>query len=270
MANSKISALTSATTPLAGTETLPIVQSSTTKQVSVANVTAGRTVDVNILLANSTNVDGNWKVQANASSSGVTGVGVNNNGGYGAYLTYDNTGRYSGGGAGLRNIANTPIYIETNNTIIGKFDTSGNYVPSTAAKGIDFTANTPAAGMTSQLLNWYEQGTWTPTVTANVGTILTLGTVVGSYTRIGRQVTVMFDCTITLNGTGASYIKVAGIPFASVTYVASGAGKEYNVTDKSTNLVLAAGSTTIGVFFYDGTYPGGNNYRLLGTLNYFV
>jgi hypothetical protein len=44
MANSKISALTSATTPLAGTETLPIVQSGTTKQVSVANLTAGRAV----------------------------------------------------------------------------------------------------------------------------------------------------------------------------------------------------------------------------------
>jgi hypothetical protein len=44
MANSKISALTSATTPLAGTEVLPIVQNSTTKQVSVANLTAGRDV----------------------------------------------------------------------------------------------------------------------------------------------------------------------------------------------------------------------------------
>jgi hypothetical protein len=44
MANSKITALTSATTPLAGTEVLPVVQSSTTKQVSVANLTAGRAV----------------------------------------------------------------------------------------------------------------------------------------------------------------------------------------------------------------------------------
>lgn len=35
MANSKISALTSATTPLAGTEVLPIVQSGVTKQVAV-------------------------------------------------------------------------------------------------------------------------------------------------------------------------------------------------------------------------------------------
>jgi hypothetical protein len=44
MADQKISALTGATTPLAGTEVLPIVQSSTTVKVSVANLTAGRDV----------------------------------------------------------------------------------------------------------------------------------------------------------------------------------------------------------------------------------
>jgi hypothetical protein len=44
MANKKISGLSAASTPLAGTEVLPIVQSSTTKQVSVANLTAGRAV----------------------------------------------------------------------------------------------------------------------------------------------------------------------------------------------------------------------------------
>ena len=44
MANIKISSLPSATTPLAGTEVLPIVQSSETRQVSVANLTLGRSV----------------------------------------------------------------------------------------------------------------------------------------------------------------------------------------------------------------------------------
>lgn len=44
MADSKISALPASTTPLAGTEVLPIVQSSTTKQVSVANLTTGRAI----------------------------------------------------------------------------------------------------------------------------------------------------------------------------------------------------------------------------------
>jgi hypothetical protein len=45
MADTKISALPASTTPLAGTEVLPIVQSSSTKQVSVANLTAGRSFD---------------------------------------------------------------------------------------------------------------------------------------------------------------------------------------------------------------------------------
>lgn len=44
MADTKISALPAASTPLAGTEVLPVVQSGTTKQVSVANLTAGRAV----------------------------------------------------------------------------------------------------------------------------------------------------------------------------------------------------------------------------------
>jgi hypothetical protein len=44
MADSKISALPAASTPLAGTEVLPIVQGGITEQVSVANLTAGRAV----------------------------------------------------------------------------------------------------------------------------------------------------------------------------------------------------------------------------------
>ena len=45
MADKKISALTGAATPLAGTEVLPIVQSGSTVKVSIDNVTKGRTVN---------------------------------------------------------------------------------------------------------------------------------------------------------------------------------------------------------------------------------
>jgi hypothetical protein len=44
MADVKISGLPASTTPLAGTEVLPIVQGGVTKQVSVTNLTAGKTV----------------------------------------------------------------------------------------------------------------------------------------------------------------------------------------------------------------------------------
>lgn len=51
MADTKISALPAASTPLAGTEVLPIVQSSTTKKVAVADLTAGRAVSALSLTA---------------------------------------------------------------------------------------------------------------------------------------------------------------------------------------------------------------------------
>jgi hypothetical protein len=65
MADSKISALPASSTPLAGTEVLPIVQSSTTNQVSVANLTAGRAISAtqitlttgNVIVANGQGID---------------------------------------------------------------------------------------------------------------------------------------------------------------------------------------------------------------------
>jgi hypothetical protein len=90
MSNSKISALTFATTPLAGTETLPIVQSSTTKQVSVSGLTSGRSVSASSFLAGtSTNTFSGTLVSsgdfeqsakrwgyrgANGTSAGTTGT----------------------------------------------------------------------------------------------------------------------------------------------------------------------------------------------------
>lgn len=44
MADTKISGLPASTVPLGGTEVLPIVQGTTTKKVSIANVTAGRAI----------------------------------------------------------------------------------------------------------------------------------------------------------------------------------------------------------------------------------
>lgn len=56
MADTKISALTGASTPLAGTEVLPIVQSSATVKVSVANLTAGRAISATQLTLTTGNV----------------------------------------------------------------------------------------------------------------------------------------------------------------------------------------------------------------------
>jgi hypothetical protein len=65
MADKKISALTGATTPLAGTEVLPIVQGGATVNVSVTNLTSGRAISAtqltlttgNLSVANGQGID---------------------------------------------------------------------------------------------------------------------------------------------------------------------------------------------------------------------
>lgn len=142
MADKKISALTAATTPLAGTEVLPIVQSGSTVKVSVANLTAGRAIA----------------------------------------------------------------------TAGGSF--TDNFTQSTAAKGFNLTANTPAAGMSSQLLNWYEEGTWTPIDSSGAG--LTFTTAKGTYTRIGRMVFAGFEVQYPVT-VDVSTAKIGGLPFSAAS-----------------------------------------------------
>lgn len=144
MADSKISALPASTTPLAGTEVLPVVQGGVTKQVSVANLTAGRAVA----------------------------------------------------------------------TAGGSF--TDNITQSTASKGINFTANSAAAGKTSQLFNAYEEGTWTP-VADTSGFTTAISALSGAYTKIGRQVAITMKVTLASAGRPTSYSQFSGLPFSAST-----------------------------------------------------
>jgi hypothetical protein len=60
MADVKISALPASTTPLAGTETVPLVQSAVTKKVSVENLTAGRQVAMSSILTGTWTTNGSF------------------------------------------------------------------------------------------------------------------------------------------------------------------------------------------------------------------
>lgn len=376
MADVKISALPASTTPLAGTEVLPIVQGTTTKQVSVANLTAGRAVSALSLTAtNDSSISGltigkgvgavatntalGASVLSNASltggantgvggsalaantsgqrntATGYLALGLNNTGGYnsayGMYALYNNLGAsnntalgygtlytnsvgtdntaiglsalnttvgyyntavgssagynatgsnlalfgYKAGNAITSGAANTFIGTQagfgnasanatttgSNNTYIG-FQTvgsannntneivightavgngsntttignssttntvipagnvtltNGNVVQGTAAKGFNFTANTPAAGKTSQLLNWYEEGTFTPTLNFSGGTAVTYSAQTGYYTRVGNQVTVWVRIAISALSTSSGNVQIDGLPFTAGT-----------------------------------------------------
>jgi hypothetical protein len=78
MADLKISQLPAATTPLAGSEVLPIVQAGTTKQVSIDNLTTGKAVSASSLSATTvtaTTVNGTT-FDTNVAAAGVTLAGV--------------------------------------------------------------------------------------------------------------------------------------------------------------------------------------------------
>jgi hypothetical protein len=101
----------------------------------------------------------------------------------------------------------------------------GNLVIGTAGKGIDFSATANATGMTSELLNDYEEGTWTPTYTTDgTGfTSLTYSIQEGTYTKIGRVVYVRgaIETSAVTKGSASGNVLLAGFPFMnSATYTA--------------------------------------------------
>ena len=248
MADKKISALTGAATPLAGTEVLPIVQSGATVKVAVSNLTAGRTVGGSNFIASSsfgaggTTPTAGWNTAVfqtqNASFNSNNGQdlrlyqniyydGANyryitaNPGGF--MLQYQNETEWfrstdgSPAAGGVANVTSVVKFTTTGNVNVS----NGNVVMSTAGKGIDFSANTHAAGMTSELLNDYEEGTWTAGISfggASVG--ITYGNNAGYYTRVGNIVTVSCYLVLSNKGSSTGAARITGLPFTCVNNAA--------------------------------------------------
>jgi hypothetical protein len=335
MSNSKISALTSATTPLAGTEVLPVVQSSATTKVTVANLTAGRAVSAtqytstiavgtaplvvtsttNVANLNASSLNGATfaspgAIGSTAASTGAfttlsaTGAISANNTATGAgvvgaitsSLTYTNAGVVAArgiivnnpvaSGSGAATYVNS-VYIDnasggttsSASLAIGTVPPSGTYsiytsgacysgglltianniVQGTAAKGFDFSANTPLAGKTSTILNWYEEGTWTPNQGAGL-TLVGAFSSTGKYTRIGRNVTV----SGTVTGATSVAVTAAGVITSNLPFTAGTAGHG-NATNAavtasaavictSTSVTSAAAIAATGTITFSATY----------------
>ena len=120
------------------------------------------------------------------------------------------------GGTGVTTKTGTgSVVLSAAPTLSGDVSLStGNLVPGTAAKGVNFTANTALAGMTSQLLNKYEEGTFTPFISFGGGTTgITYFAQAGIYTRIGRVVTVSGNIYVNAKGSSTGIYELTGFPF---------------------------------------------------------
>lgn len=89
---------------------------------------------------------------------------------------------------------------------------NGNLVIGTSGNGIDFSA-TPGTG-TSELLDDYEEGIFSPTITSGI-TGVGYSTQNGSYTKIGRLVTFALRLELNAGTAAAAILRIGNLPFAS-------------------------------------------------------
>ena len=123
--------------------------------------------------------------------------------------------------------------------------------------GIDFsaTADTSATGASTsnELLDDYEEGTWTPTIRENgTGTEWdTISNRVGTYTKVGQLVTVTFSFTYSARATnvnGGFYGFIAQLPFSNTSTTTNGG---------ASNMMLAySGGTSTPYHIYLNTSIG--------------
>jgi len=122
--------------------------------------------------------------------------------------------------------------------------------------GIDFSATQPApnAGTsTSEVLDGYEEGTWTPLPAdaSSSGNTASAGTATGHYTRIGRIVHCTFSL-ININTTGMTTSNdffIQGLPFAIATHASHAHGsvalENVNFTGEYVTISPAGGTSAI-------------------------
>ena len=133
--------------------------------------------------------------------------------------------------------------------------TNGNLVMGTSGKGIDFSATSNGSGTTSsELLNDYEEGTWSPTIRGS-GTAGTyeLATDYTTYTKIGRQVTLNGQIKLgtSVTGGGTGYLQILGAPFTKAAdTVAAGAVvlSGINFTGDFVSMAFASLGATTTIF----------------------
>lgn len=247
MADKKISQLTAATTPLAGSEVLPIVQSSTTVKVSVADVTKGRTIQTTGINDN----NNNEVITITTTASAVNEITVAN-AATGANPVISATG-------GDTNIGITLTPKGTGNLVL----TSGNLVVASGS-GIDFSATSSGTGtMISELLNDYEEGTWTPvfSTTGTGFTSVSYTTQNGFYTKIGNCVFITAQIVVSAltAGSPTGDLVVAGFPFTiNATHVSALPVSQAGAyTTNIPSMAQARAANTMARLYYRATANGG-------------
>ena len=138
-----------------------------------------------------------------------------------------------------------------------KLNLNDNLLFNTASKGIYLGVTSATA---SNLLDDYEEGTWTPT--ASQGSV---SHVAGGYIKIGRLVTLTIDLSNFTNTTSTDFIQINGIPFAvdSSENMATGAmfGERIDTNNNGNSVQAVLTTSSTGILFFNGV--GSTNFAQL-------
>ena len=157
---------------------------------------------------------------------------------------------------------------------------TGNLIIGTAGKGINFSTTSDASGMTSELLDDYEEGTWTADLNANISET----NVAARYVKIGRSVTAHFYVNISgsfgsVAGASDTALVISGLPYAADTNafhlgvidVGNGgaAGAFLRVSGGASTMSVLVGSGSVGTArtHLRGNTIGGGDY-VIGSVTY--
>ena len=155
--------------------------------------------------------------------------------------------RVTGGASGGTEIAqfrtnNGTVRFTVNNNVTLN---SGNLVVATSGAGIDFSATGDGSGTdSSELLDDYEEGSWTPTITG--GAITASG---AYYTKIGRVVHWYLYATITNTANDSTQFRIYGLPYTVLNGNYYGNASSINYTQSSNN----TGLTNLGVLVHNAS-----------------
>ena len=232
------------------------------------------TFDGDIDINSDLKIDGDLEVSGDVDITSTAAnplalVGTNASGGYATFNNGVQTSLFAGFGstlmtgattsdAVLRYDSNDNLYIARGSAKVATFNNTGsleiangNVIMATSGYGIDFSA-TAGTGSTSELLDDYEEGTWTPTVTPATGSFTTVTVNYATYVKVGGIVHVSARYTLTDIGTGSGSMNIAGFPYT----LSSGQGNIEFVGRHVNTGDLMSGQFSGSIFSfekYDGT-----------------
>jgi len=151
-----------------------------------------------------------------------------------------------------------------------KIDSTGNLIPGATTTGIYLGVTSATA---ANLLDDYEEGTFTPIIKFGGGTTGISATQVGAYTKIGNLVTLQIFIEFSNKGSSTGAATISGIPFtiATLTSSWSGVGTAPLVWHNMASSLVQAGATVnrssqlLNLFGHTASNGNGTNQALTNT-----